>query len=910
MAYTSFSLSGSWEMDYSENKYTKIEEPMFDGFEIENAVPGYWEDMTDKFIMAPFYQNLKVNPSFGRQKYPIAYTAPDMALPNYMGNFFYKRNFVLDDIKGDCVLHFGGVQNTVSVWINSSFLGTHCGYSAPFDIKLPHGVLSRGDNTIVLSVSNYALEGYNGNTVSGLTNRAANEYTGGITADIELRMYNSSLRDVNVLISSDCKTVYVKPEMEKEAEFTWEVIKEKNVLLSGTTNGDFSLSASSLECWSPENPVLYTLKLKCGNSCIERVFGVRRLIAKEDKLYLNGAAYFLRGVCEHCYFPETIHPSDDIAYYRNIVKTFKKLGFNFIRFHTYVPCEQYMQAADELGMLLHIECPNNTSLSQWKEIVEFCRKHTSVVIYCCGNELYMTEDYIEHQSLCSDVVHSMTDSLFSPQSALRGVEYFIDKSKINEVSHTPFTHNHKKFDLISKFSDMYSSYANELLSYDSLDADPQKIDEWASVYKKPRVSHEICIDGTYTDLSLKDRYRNLPVGKTDMFTSLENHLASKGVLDKAPLYFINSCKWQRRVRKYCFEAARRCKTLAGFDFLGPIDTHWHTFGYDVGMMNEFYELKPDETVRNVLMYNSPCVILNDLSLKVNFKSGESINTSFFASNFSKKDVSSADFNIRLFAGSDVIKNERIKASHIKNGEVSEICHFEYKLPDVDKPTELKLSVSLDGDGVFAENEWELYLFPEAKENDIKDIIISDGMSEDELISYLTEGKKIIIFGGRPFTTLDTSFRIALAGRTAGNLATVLYDHPILKNIPHDGFCGWQFSSLMNGGSAVCFESDNVIFDPIVEVVSTHKYVIRQSSLFEFSALNGKLIVCTMNFNNDDPASAYLKSEIINYALSDEFKPKNKLSQSDIGELIHTKVRVFIDDNNLAFNANDITMSQQ
>lgn len=907
MIYTSLSLGGSWEMGYSEDKYIKSREPVFEGFEIENAVPGYWEDMTDKFIMAPFYQNLKVNPSFGRQKYPIAHTAPDMALPNYMGNFFYKRSFVLDDISGDCVLHFGGIQNTVSVWVNSIFLGTHCGYSAPFDISVPQGVLTLGDNTIVLSVSNFQLEGYGGKAVSGLTNRAANEFTGGITADIELRIFNSSLRDVNVLVSSDCKTVYVKPDMKENEEFTWEIIKENNVLLSGTANSDFSFCASSLEFWSPETPVLYTLRLKCGSSSIERNFGVRRLNAEGDKLYLNGTAYFLRGVCEHCYFPKTIHPTDDIAYYRNIIKTFKKLGFNFIRFHTFVPCEQYMQAADELGMLLHIECPNNTSLSQWKEIVAFCRKHTSVVIYCCGNELYMTEDYIEHLSHCADVVHSMTDSLFSPQSALRGVEYFIDKSKKDEVSGIPFTHNHKKFDLISKFSDMYSSYANEQLSYDSLDADAQKLDSWASVYKKPRVSHEICIDGTYTDLSLKDRYRNLPVGKTDMFTSIESHLESKGVLDKAPLYFINSCKWQRRVRKYCFEMARRCKTMAGFDFLGPIDTHWHTFGYDVGMMNEFYELKPDETVRNVLMYNSPCVLLNDLSLKTNFKSGEIISTSFFASDYSKKDISFADFNIRLFAGDEVIKSEKVKIADIRNGKVSEIYHFEYKLPKVDKPTELRLYVSLDGDGVFAENEWELYLFPKVSFQTSEDLLISDGMSEEELMSALADGKNVILFGGMPFTTLNTSFRIALAGRTSGNLATVIYDHPILKNIPHDGFCGWQFSSLMTGGSAVCFESDNVTFDPIVEVVSTHKYVIRQSSLFEFSALNGKLIVCTMNFNNDDSASAYLKSEIIKYAKSKEFNPRNKLSQSALYDLIHAKVRVFEDDNNLAFNSNDITM---
>ena len=35
-----------------------------------------------------------------------------------------------------------------------------------------------------------------------------------------------------------------------------------------------------------------------------------------------------------------------------------------------------------------------------------------------------------------------------------------------------------------------------------------------------------------------------------MFSSIEKHLESKGVLHKAPLYFKNSSEWQRRIRKY------------------------------------------------------------------------------------------------------------------------------------------------------------------------------------------------------------------------------------------------------------------------------------------------------------------------------------------------------------------------
>ena len=234
----------------------------------------------------------------------------------------------------------------------------------------------------------------------------------------------------------------------------------------------------------------------------ERNFGVRKLVANGVHFKLNNTPYFLRGICEHCYFPETIHPAHDYTYYRSIIKEVKKLGFNFIRFHTYIPEEEYMQAADELGMLLHVECPNNTTLEEWQEIVTFCRRHTSVVIYCCGNELLMDEPFIDHLNKCSEVVHSRTDALFSPMSAMRGLEYFwVEPEQEKETKALPFKHHPRRMNTVGNFSDMYSSYTNGFHSYFSLDNAPEEIDKWSSVYNKPRVSHEICIDGTYIQTS-------------------------------------------------------------------------------------------------------------------------------------------------------------------------------------------------------------------------------------------------------------------------------------------------------------------------------------------------------------------------------------------------------------------------
>ena len=170
MNYTSLLLNGAWEMHYQEEKYTEKTSP-FDGKSytredaagtepedissniIENAVPGYWEDMTEKFMLTPFFRNLKVNPEYGLQQY----AAPDMALPNIVGNFFYRRNFYFENTQNPATLHIGGVQNSVSVWINNIFIGSHEGYSTPIDMEIPKGILENGENEIALSISNYNL---------------------------------------------------------------------------------------------------------------------------------------------------------------------------------------------------------------------------------------------------------------------------------------------------------------------------------------------------------------------------------------------------------------------------------------------------------------------------------------------------------------------------------------------------------------------------------------------------------------------------------------------------------------------------------------------------------------------------------------------------------------------------------
>ncbi len=933
MVYQSYSLNGAWKMAYQADAYLGEENPWKSGCLIPNAVPGYWEDMKEAFQLAPFFCKLMVNPEYGVQSYPIAGTAPDMALPNVVGNFFYQKTINCEDVNGSIYIHFEGVQNAASVWVNDVYLGRHEGYSTPFDMQIPQGVLKNGENSIVISVSNHRLLGYDNQPISGLTSRAACECTGGITGDVELRVYHCGLRDAAVIISKDCKTARVDVETVSDVKFTWSVYDEDQCIKSGEADGNFSFDTEGMETWSPESPKLYRLELNCEGNILARNFGVRRILSKGKTFYLNGYPYFLRGVCEHCYYPETVHPNHDLSFYRHVVRTLKELGFNFIRFHTYIPAEEYMQAADELGMVMHVETPNNTTYEEFLQVVKFCRRHTSVIIYCGGNELQLYDHFIAHHERCAEYVHENTDSMFVPMSALRGLDYCFTLEPdlpMEELKQEPFEHHPRRISWVCDFSDLLTSGGYGALSYFCVDANPEVIDNWNyTVYsRRPQVIHEICIQGSYTDLSLKYRYENTRVGACDMFDSIERHLRDKGVLHKAPLYFKNSSEWMRRMRKHNFEVLRRCETASGYDFLGPIDTHWHTFGYDVGMMNEFYELKPGETVRNVRMYNSETILMNDLLTDNNFYAGELMEIQLETSHYGKKPLIDAQLNIRLTADDKLVHQEKHTIALIENGKITKLNKLSVQLPDWKKPVAMKLYVTLECGDTYAENEWEVYAFPKVEEADHGDLIVTEDMTKEQLLEWMEQGKDVLLLGTGPFAAQLTTYQVALAGRTAGIQATVIYDHPLLKDLPHDGFCGWQFRRLMENGTAVRFDSKEVPFDPIIEMVSTHKFVIPMSALFEFNILNGRLLVCSFNFNcnstyhinkdrgrepriflnfdQPDSASLWLKNRLIRYAQSDEFCPKHTLDRNQVEIMCNQDVMYAADNTNISLNPNDKT----
>ena len=902
LLYEGVPLNGAWEMSYLPYAWETVDVPKFRGVVVENAVPGYWEDMVDAFRAAGIRDAFRINPLYSRQTFPISGHADDMTLPNIRGTFFYRRVVNLGET-GPAVLAFEGVRNQVYAWANGKFVGFHAGFSTPFELHVPDGVLRLGTNEIVLAVSNDPNLGYCGAHVCGLTTRAVFGATGGVNGDLELRFLRSGLADVHVTTAADMSefTVHVSGAADG---FRYAIRRKGDVMAEGRANGDFTLSSKGYALWSPEDPALYELELVTAAGTVHRKFGIRRLVADGERLRLNGKPIYLRGVTEHCYFPHTVHLPRDLAYYRMVAAKRKDLGFNFVRFHTFVPPEEYLEATDELGMLVHLETPNFVTEPEFESILAFARRHPSVAIYCMGNEWRidrMAEVYLKD---CADLVHGRTDALFSPMSAMRGVEYQLVPGK-DVIVAKPFPHNHERMERLAGFCDIFTSYQLGLVSYSSLnDGAPADLDAWGEAYcGKPRLSHEICIDGSYVDLSTESLDPpNSPILKTGMFSGIRRQLDEKGLLDRADVYFRNSCEWMRRIRKFTFEKLRAADRVAGFDFLGDINTHWHTFGYSVGMMDEFYRLKPGETVENIRRYNSAAVLLCDLGSDFNVRAGENKRVAFSISNYDRV-VHDATLKVSLVEADSgrTAWASSCRCGDVESGRVSHLSAFDVAVPVSDMPKEYLLRAGVSG---LAENEWEVYAFPRTAVPTSGNVLVVDDISRDGLLAAMAEGRRVLVLGAGPFKSLPSTFRIGMAGRCSGDFATVIKKgHPALAGMPNKGFCGWQFRRLMEGGRTVQLEA-GVPFDPIIDVASAVKFVIRQASLFEYRVGEGRLLVCSFRFDGGDPAAEWLKRRLVEYAGSVAFSPSAALSPEQLRQVIDAPLLLGASNQNRARNPND------
>jgi beta-galactosidase len=342
------------------------------------------------------------------------------------GTAWYRKHFTLDreDENKIVKILFDGVYMNADFWLNGNHLGKHpYGYTAfSFDLT-PHLNPVGEENILAVQVKN---EGKNSRWYSGsgiyrnvtlIKNDPLQVDLWGIfvatpsitpekaTVAVDVTLLNKATKNKKFTLKIDFKDPAGNPVPG--------LIDEKELEAGKKFTFSQEFAFHEYQLWSPENPGLYsvTVQLLDGKKVLDEViqpFGIRTIeFSAEKGFLLNGEKVLLKGGCMHHDNGALGSATFKTAEYRR-VKVMKDNGFNAIRTAHNPPSKYFLDACDELGMLVMDESfdqwqkPKNPQdynlyFDDWWEkdiesMVKRDRNHPSIIIWSVGNEIQERAD--------------------------------------------------------------------------------------------------------------------------------------------------------------------------------------------------------------------------------------------------------------------------------------------------------------------------------------------------------------------------------------------------------------------------------------------------------------------------------------------------------------------------------------
>ena len=167
----------------------------------------------------------------------------------------------------------------------------------------------------------------------------------------------------------------------------------------------FELTLETPQLWCPENPALYVCRVESEvgerRDLLERRIGVRHALFCEDGFFLNGERVLWQGLNRHESQPGFGNALGEALHYRD-AQLIKELGLNAVRLAHYPQNPAFLDACDELGLLVFAELASwksvggsglarfgkwqEQALRQWRRMILRDRHRPSVMIWGMGNE--------------------------------------------------------------------------------------------------------------------------------------------------------------------------------------------------------------------------------------------------------------------------------------------------------------------------------------------------------------------------------------------------------------------------------------------------------------------------------------------------------------------------------------------
>jgi beta-galactosidase len=354
---------------------------------------------------------------------------------SYSGRGVYRRPFVLPDSPsghGSWRLRSEGFYGWGDVWIDGQTIARIDGQYLGFDVDLPVS-LSAGQHLLAIRLENL----WQRRVLPGKRNPDFLLY-GGLAGRMWLEWVPTLHIDrnrVEVVCTPGPEGAEIVElrwgingldEAPDNARLTWKVTGAdgEQVAAAGPVPvGDGTESISTLilkaRCWSPDDPQLYRAEglLETDNGTEDAVgvqFGITRAEFRPDEgFFLDGERVDFHGCNRHesipglgSALPEEFHRAD--------ARLLKDYGCNFVRLSHYPQHPAFLDACDELGIMVYAEIASWKSVSsssdwrraarrQMRDLILRDRHHPSVIVWGMGNESRSRKAYLEMREIAREL---------------------------------------------------------------------------------------------------------------------------------------------------------------------------------------------------------------------------------------------------------------------------------------------------------------------------------------------------------------------------------------------------------------------------------------------------------------------------------------------------------------------------
>lgn len=274
---------------------------------------------------------------------------------------YYQRYFDFKRSGHRVLLHFGAVDYECEVTLNNTVIGEHKGGYLPFTFDITAFVLD-GENDLRLAVKDPSNTGTQARGKQTFK-RGGIWYTpqSGIWQTVWIEeVPKDYIESIKLTPDIDRDEINIKIKYTGSlSDDMAAIVLDNGDVLGGSKleDGKCTIKLNDYECWSPENPKLYDLKIVAGEDQIESYFGMRKFsVGKDDngtpRFMLNNEPYFFNGLLDQGYWSDGMYtaPSDDALIYD--IQTMKGLGFNTLRKHIKIEPLRWYYHCDRLGMIV------------------------------------------------------------------------------------------------------------------------------------------------------------------------------------------------------------------------------------------------------------------------------------------------------------------------------------------------------------------------------------------------------------------------------------------------------------------------------------------------------------------------------------------------------------------------------